>query len=79
MVIYDRDSHTCEIYEIKHSDKVVVEQAKHLLDEEKCSLVTRRYGEIKGKYVVYRGKNEEVGDIQYINVEQFLSKLNKNN
>ena len=76
MVIYNRATHSCEIYEIKHSDKVVASQARHLLEEDKCKLVERRYGQITGKYVLYRGNDEIVGDIQYLNVEKFLSKLN---
>lgn len=75
MVVYNKSEHSCKIYEIKHSNKIVPEQARHLLNEEKCNIVESRYGKITGKYVLYRGKDETVGNVQYLNVEKFLSKL----
>lgn len=75
MVVYNKGEHSCKIYEIKHSSKAVIEQAKHLLNKEKCNIIESRYGKIIGKYVLYRGKDETVGDIQYLNIEKFLSKL----
>lgn len=76
MVIYDKSEGCCSIYEIKHSDKIVDKQARHLLNLEKCKLVESKYGKITGKYVLYRGKDETIGEIQYLNVEKFLSTLN---
>ncbi|MBR3864505.1 MAG: ATP-binding protein, partial [Clostridia bacterium] len=75
MVIYNKSTNTCSIYEIKHSNKVVIEQAKHMLNEEKCNLLENKFGKITGKYVLYRGKEEKLDEVNYINVEQFLYKL----
>ncbi len=75
MVICDNSSMTSSIYEIKHSDKIVAGQARHLEDEEKCKTIAWRYGPITSKVVLYRGKTEMVGDIQYKNVEEFLMEL----
>ena len=75
MVIYNKGTNTCSIYEIKHSDKVVIEQAKHMLNNEKCNLLENKFGKITGKYVLYRGKEEKLDEVNYINVEQFLYKL----
>ena len=75
MVVYNKGEHSCKIYEIKHSNKIVPEQARHLLNEEKCNTIESRYGKITGRYVLYRGKDETMGDVQYLNVEKFLSKL----
>ncbi|MBQ0100932.1 MAG: AAA family ATPase, partial [Lachnospiraceae bacterium] len=55
MVIADPETLTCRIYEIKHSDKAVPEQCRHLADEQKCRETEHRYGMITGKYVIYRG------------------------
>ena len=61
------------VYQIKHSNKIVKEyQAQHLLDEDKCKTIEARYGEITGKYVLYRGKNEKFFDVEYLNVEKLL-------
>lgn len=75
MIIYDKNDYTCEIYEIKHSEKATKEQTRHLLDQEKTKLIENKYGKIIKKAVLYRGKDTNVDDIQYLNVENFLMKL----
>ncbi len=76
MVVYDKRNHCCYIYEIKHSDKMIYDQAKHLMDEEKMTLTEKHFGEIKGKYVLYRGetKKNEMG-ILYRNMSEYLKGL----
>ena len=75
MVIYDPITLTCEIYEIKHSTEVVVNQYRHLINVEKCAETEHRFGTITGRYVIYRGKAAESGGVQYLNVEQYLKSL----
>lgn len=83
MVVFNPDEGTCEIYEIKHSKEVVLQQCKHLLDEQKCKDTEFRYGTITGKYVIYRGATtslvqaglETPEDVAYLNVEEYLKKL----
>ncbi len=76
MVVFDPNTLTCSIYEIKHSDKQVQEQYKHLIDEEKCQQTQFRYGKIKKKIVLYRGENVDLDNgIQYRNLEEYLLKL----
>ena len=74
MVIYDKDKHSCCLYEIKHSTEIVEKQTRYLRDDEKCKIVEARFGMITGRYVLYRGENKTVDDVQYLNVEQFLCK-----
>ena len=75
MVIFDPEKANCSIYEIKHSTKAVPEQYKHLIDETKCSDTEFRFGNITGKYVIYRGESHETNGIQYVNVEEYLRNL----
>ena len=75
MVIYDSKSNTCEIYEIKHSNKIDSKQTRFLNDNNKCDTLEKIYGRIIGKYVLYRGDKKVVGDIQYLNVEEYLLNL----
>ena len=75
MVIFDPKELTCEIYEIKHSKERVAEQYHHLIDENKCELTAHKYGEITGRYVIYRGEDAYVDGIQYLNVEKYLKEL----
>jgi len=75
MVIYDKTSQNCRIYEIKHSAKVNEKQTIHLRDAEKCQIVEKRFGPISGKFVLYRGKDTLAEGVQYLNVEKFLCGL----
>ncbi len=83
MVVFYPEKGNCEIYEIKHSREVVLQQCRHLLDEAKCRDAEFRYGPIIGKYVIYRGTAttlltaglEAAEDITYLNVEEYLKGL----
>ena len=75
MVVYDPKELSCEIYEVKYSTEMVPEQCRHLKDEEKCAMTIHRYGDIRGKYVIYRGNPCSCGDVQYLNVEEYLKSL----
>lgn len=75
MVVFESENECCSIFEIKHSTEVVPNQYRHLIDEEKCKATEFRFGDIKGKYVIYRGESCIIDDIQYINVEEYLSNL----
>ena len=75
MVVFDPETASCKIYEIKHSTEIHPKQTQHLTDEKKCADTEFRYGTIKGKYVIYRGENKTVGDINYLNVEEYLCSL----
>ena len=78
MVIYDKKTNTCRIYEVKHSDKIVEQQTRFLRMEELNEIAEKRFGKIAGKYVIYRGKTQEVDGIQYVNVEEYLNGLPQN-
>ena len=76
MVVYDSDLNACAIYEIKHSDKVVEQQYRHLCDEEMCRQTERIFGEIAAKTVLYRGEShDDISDIHYQNAAEFLEQL----
>lgn len=76
MVVYDEKENNCAIYEIKHSDKVVPEQYRHLKDEEKCQQTERRFGKIVKRCVLYRGIDFETEEgIVYRNLEGYLNQL----
>lgn len=68
----------CKIYEVKYSKEQVPEQSRHLKDEEKCAMTSHRYGEITGKYVIYRGESGNLESIQYLNVKEYLKKIPAN-
>lgn len=75
MVIFDRANLCCQIFEIKHSTEVNPAQYRHLTDEEKCRQTEHRYGQITKKAVLYRGESHMEGDIEYINIEEYLCNL----
>ena len=75
MVVFDQKTLTCQIYEVKYSKEQVSEQYRHITNEEKCAMTSHRYGDITGRYVIYRGDSAEVEGIQYLNVEEYLKSL----
>ena len=76
MLIYGRNERGCAAYEIKHSDKCVSEQSRHLHNENMLLLTTPRFGTLEGRYVLYLGENKDTEDgIAYRNAEQFLKAL----
>jgi hypothetical protein len=75
MVVFNPETASCEIYEIKYSKEIVPQQTKHLLDEKKCMDTEFRYGTITGKYVLYRGESRLVDGVKYLNVEKYLKML----
>lgn len=76
MLIWNSESNTCEIYEIKHSVERVPFQYRHLINEEKNEITEQRFGKITKRCVLYKGENfiEENG-IEYRNVEEYLKSL----
>ena len=75
MVVFDPKSLTCQIYEVKYSKEQVSEQYRHITNEEKCAMTRHRYGDITGRYVIYRGDSAELEGVQYLNVEEYLKLL----
>lgn len=76
MVVYDSDLNACAIYEIKHSDKVVEQQYRHLCNEEMCRQTERIFGDIAAKTVLYRGEShDDIPDVHYQNAAEFLEQL----
>ncbi len=76
MVIYDNQTNTCEIYEIKHSLEAVPFQYRHLINEDKIELTEKRFGKITKKCVLYRGETmQSENDVIYKNVEEYLNEL----
>ena len=76
MVIYDKQTNTCEIYEIKHSLEAVPFQYRHLINEDKIALTEKRFGKITKKCVLYRGETmQSENDVMYKNLEEYLNEL----
>ena len=75
MVVRDCDARTCDVFEVKRSDKIVAGQYRHLVDAEKCAMTEHSFGRITGKYVIYRGEAAESDGIRYLNVEEYLKSL----
>ncbi len=75
MVVVDPKEISCEIFEIKHSTKAVPQQYVNLINVEKCNATEFRFGRIKRKAVIYRGEKTIDGEVEYLNVEDYLKDL----
>ena len=75
VVVFDPENITSEIYEIKHSTEACLGQYRHLVDEKKCRETEFQFGQIIRKCVIYRGENRREGEVEYLNVEEYLKGL----
>ena len=76
MVVYDGKKGEVECFEIKHSDEIVEEQAKHLLNEDNIAKTEKMYGKIIRRCVLYKGDSGMASNgIEYKNVEEFLKEI----
>ncbi len=76
MVIYNTVQNSCEIFEIKHSNKIVPQQFRHLIDQDKRDLTEKRFGTIKSTNVIYRGEDQILDNgVHYLNIENYLKAL----
>ena len=76
MVIYDAKEGEVECFEIKHSDEIVEEQAKHLLNKDNIAKTEKMYGKITRRCVLYKGESGIASNgIEYKNVEEFLKEI----
>ena len=75
MVIHDRTSGRCLMFEVKHSLGRSVRQIRHLLSEEAERYVEGMYGDVAGRFVLYRGEDAEEFGVRYLNVEAYLRGL----
>ena len=75
MVVFNKETLSCDIYEIKYNKEVIDNQSHYLNDEELNKETEHYFGTIKNKYVIYRGETKELNNIKYINVEEYLLNL----
>ena len=76
MVIYDKKKAEVECFEIKHSDEIIEEQAKHLLNEDNIVSTEKIYGKVIRRCVLYKGGSGIASNgIEYKNVEEFLNEI----
>lgn len=77
MVVYDKQNHSCELYEIKHDSEIKDSQITHLLDEDKLQWMASQYGDITKRAVIYMGESKEKNShgIEYINANELLDEL----
>lgn len=75
MLIYNSDSNTCQIFEIKHSKYQTKRQSHWLRQKENNALTEYFFGKIVKRSVIYLGKTT-CDEIQYINAIDFLKNIN---
>lgn len=81
MLILDQKHQEVHLFEIKHSDKIVEEQTRHLRNELFLNYIRENFGEVKSRSVIYLGGDQKVenpsGEISYWNAEKFLERVHK--
>lgn len=79
LAIVDKQTKDTYLFEVKYSKEKIENQAKNLVNENFCDYIEDRFGEIKGRYVIYNGTNDSIqspfGEIKYLPAEQFLTNV----
>ena len=79
MVVYDYDTNSFELYEIKHTKTEAIDyQAKNLNNTELFKQLSKGVGEIKDRCILYRGDHLEKKGISFMSVEYYLEELGPN-
>lgn len=79
MVIFNKETLSSEIYEIKYSKEIIDNQSHYLNDTELNKETEHYFGNITNRYVIYRGETKDIGGIKYFNVEEYLESLGNSN
>ena len=72
LIIVDDKKKESYLFEIKHSDKVVDNQTRHLRNEDFLKYVSENFAPVKKCCVIYTGQPTRIGTIDYLNAEKFL-------
>ena len=72
LIIVDREKKESYLFEIKHSDKVVDRQTRHLQNEDFINYVSENFAPVKKCCVIYNGQPTKIDSIDYLNAEKFL-------
>ena len=76
LVHFFGDTYRCKAYEVKHSTQAVPEkQARYLRNAEMTGALEKRYGPLEERCVIYRGPEQWINGIHYINAEEYLERL----
>lgn len=76
MVVHDKISGICLLFEIKHSAAMSPNQARHLVSDEVEEHIVRMYGGVAGRIVLYRGEDADSSKgVRHLNVAEFLKGL----
>ena len=76
MVVHDIKNDTCVVYEIKHSDQCVCNQAQLPMNENMINVTALRSGTLTGRFILYLGDDLDADEgVAYRNAEQFLNDL----
>ncbi|WP_317395503.1 AAA family ATPase [Faecalicoccus pleomorphus] len=77
MIVYQKSTNECSIFEIKHAQERVERQMQHLIDPEKCAWAEQHYGTIVEKKVLYMGPTlpDKFQGVSYQNASDYLHDL----
>lgn len=72
LIIVDDKKQESYLFEIKHSDKIVENQTRHLRNDDFINYVSENFAPVKKCCVIYNGQPTRSGTIDYLNAEKFL-------
>ena len=75
MIFADYANNESYLFEVKYTDEYYENQLTHLLSDEFIDYVSKHFGEVKEKYVIYNGSSNMINGVHYINAEEYFKTI----
>jgi hypothetical protein len=83
MAIIDKETSDTYLFEVKYSSEIVENQCQHLSSPEFLEYISKNFGKIKGRFMVYNGEANvftdelasDFGNINYISASTYLKEV----
>ncbi len=75
LIVVDLDNKESYLFEVKHSQEMVEEQTRHLMNEDFISYVGEHFAPVKRRAVIYSGPSLRGYDVDHINAEEYLKEI----
>lgn len=75
LIVVDLDNKESYLFEVKHSQEMVEEQTRHLINGDFITYVGEHFAPVKRRAVIYSGPSLRGYDVDYINAEEYLKEI----
>jgi len=75
MIFADYTNNESYLFEVKYADEYYENQLSHLLSDAFVNYISKHFGKVKEKYVIYNGLSNMMNGVHYINSEDYFKTI----